>query len=169
MKIKTFGKIFLTAIFSFIAAQSFAAEVIHNDLKIDLKTKKEDSREELKQFDFSKIFQDAEKYYKDAKAWEKIKCEPKSGFICTKHECKKRPSDHSLVLDKKAKTVTRCEGSNCESFDAEFEQTGVFFNIQAKGPVGTLIRVLGDYRYKEIATVGLDAYIANGECLVVKE
>jgi hypothetical protein len=72
-------------------------------------------------------------------------------------------------LDKKKETITRCDGKMCESFGAEFKQTGVFFNIQTEGPIGTLIRVLGDNRYKEITTVGLDAYIANGNCEVVTE
>lgn len=57
----------------------------------------------------------------------------------------------------------------CESFKAQFEQTGVYFNVQTSGPVGTLVRVLGDSRFKEIASVGLDAYIANGNCEVIGE
>jgi hypothetical protein len=162
-------KILVTLAFALIASQVMAKEAIDPDLKIDLNAKKTDTREPIQQLDFNKLFKDTEKYYNDAKAWKKIKCEPKSGFICTKHECKKRDARHVVILDKKAKTITRCEDKNCESFEAEFEQTGVFFNIQSKGPVGTLIRVLGDYRYKEITTVALDAYIANGECTVVSE
>ena len=124
---------------------------------------------EIKTFDFQKIFSEAETYYKSAKAWEKLKCEPKSGFICTKRECPKRDIKAYLILDKKAKTISRCEGEVCESFPAEFKQTGVFFNVQTEGPIGTLVRVLGDSRYKEITTVGLDAYIANGNCEVVQD
>lgn len=160
------NKILITLILSLFAFPSFAKTAIDPDLNIDLKVKKSDDREDIQQFDFGKLFTDAEKYYRDAKAWKKIKCEPKSGFICTKHECKKRDAVYTLILNKEEKTVTRCEGKNCETFEATFEQTGVFFNIQSKGPVGSLIRVLGDYRYKEIATVGLDAYIANGECVL---
>lgn len=163
-------KILLTLIFALTSSQIFAKDALDPDLSIKLTTTKKDDREGLDKFDFDKLFQNAERYYKDAKAWQKIKCEPKSGFICTKHTCDKRPPSHVVILDKKAETVTRCDqANNCESFDAEFEQTGVFFNIQAKGPIGTLIRVLGDYRYKEITTVGLDAYIANGECVVISE
>jgi hypothetical protein len=163
-------KILLTVIFALTSLPVVAKNAIDPDLGIKLNTTKKDDREGLEKFDFDKLFQNAERYYKDAKAWQKIKCEPKSGFICTKHTCDKRAAEYFVILDKKAGTVTRCDKeNNCESFEAEFEQTGVFFNIQAKGPIGTLIRVLGDYRYKEITTVGLDAYIANGECLVVTE
>jgi len=161
MKIRSF--ILAASLFAF-AASAFAKEnPISGNINTDLG--KKDSRENISSLDFNKLFTDAEGYYKAAKAWTKLKCEPKSGFICTKHECKKRDIKATLVLDKKAKTITRCEGNNCESFDAEFEQTGVFYNIQTKGPIGTLIRVLGDSRYKEVTTVALDAYIANGECV----
>ena len=114
--------------------------------------------------DLKKIFDEAERYFSAAKAWEKIKCEPKTGFICTKRECAKRDTKTYLILDKKNKTISRCEGKMCESFPAAFKQTGVFYNVQSEGPSGTLIRILGDSRYKEITTVGLDAYIANGNC-----
>ncbi len=149
----------------------FSASAKSNDpeLNLDTRIKKVDDREDLHKFDFDKLFSDAEKYYKDAKAWKKIKCEPKSGFICTKHECKEREAGGFIILDKENNMVKRCENKVCEEFGARFDQTGVFINIQAEGPVGTLIRVLGDYRYKEIATVALDAYINNGECVVFDE
>jgi hypothetical protein len=163
MKIKS---VLLFVILTFISSQSFAQEGL-TGFEPQLKTKKTDSREEIKPFNFSKLFSDAETQFKAAKAWKKIECKPKSGFLCTKHECVKRDIKATLTLDKTKKLITRCEGKACETFDAEFEQTGVFVNVQTKGPVGTLIRILGDYRYKEITTVGLDAYIANGECLVI--
>ncbi len=166
MKIKS---VFFIAIFVLLTSQVFAKE---NDIEIPvqthLSTEKQDSREELVPFNFQKIFAEAEAYFKAAKAWKKLKCQPKSGFICTKHECKKREIKSYVILDKKAETITRCDKSDCQSFPAEFNQTGVFFNVQTEGPIGTLIRVLGDSRYKEITTVALDAYIANGECKVVE-
>lgn len=162
----------LFVIFTIIANTSFSKSgdaYSHSKEKAvnDLLNKKDHIADtQIKPFDFPKLFSEAETYFNAAKAWEKLKCEPKSGFICTKRECPKRESDAFLILDKKKKLVTRCEKDVCESFKAEFDQTGVFFNIKAKGPIGTLIRILGDSRYKEITTVGLDAYIANGNCEV---
>ena len=168
MKIRSF--ILLASLLTFFASGVFAKENdIKSNLNTDLGSKKKDNREEIAPLDFAKLFSEAEGYFKAAKAWNKIKCEPKTGFICTKHECKKRDIKSTIILDKKAKTVTRCEKENCESFEAEFDQTGVFYNIQTKGPIGTLIRVLGDSRYKEVSTVALDAYVANGECVVVAD
>ncbi len=170
MKIKS---IILCAALILVFSQALAKE---NQIKseteqkiISTVTNQKDSREEIKKFDFQKLFSEAETYFKAAKAWEKLKCEPKNGFICTKHECNKRNTKTFVILDKRAKTITRCEGKNCETFSAKFNQTGVFFNISTEGPIGTLIRILGDSRYKEISTVGLDAYIANGNCEVVIE
>jgi hypothetical protein len=165
MKIKS---IFLLVALALFSTNALAQEgLTGTDTKPKTKKSRAQKDEEIKPFDFSKLFTEAEAHYKAAKAWEKIECKPKSGFICTKHECVKRDIKATIKLDKKEKAITRCEGQVCETFPAEFEQTGVFVNVQTKGPVGTLIRILGDYRYKEITTVGLDAYIANGECLVI--
>ena len=160
--------ILLTAIFSLSFSSSFADEAkISAPLTLKAKKHKTSLEEDvpaLQGTDLNKVFAEAEKYFKAAQDWKKLKCEPKSGFICSKRECPKREVFTHLILDKKTKTITRCEKNICESFPAEFKQTGVFTNVQTVGPVGTLIRVLGDSRYKEITTVGLDAYIANGNC-----
>jgi hypothetical protein len=164
--------VFLFTAFAIIASPALAKE---NEIKTgsvkntELNTVKKDTREDIQPFNFSKLFSEAENYFKAAKAWEVLKCEPKSGFICTKHECVKRNIKATVTLDKKNGTITRCEGKNCETFEAKFNQTGVYINVQTEGPVGTLIRILGDSRYKEITTIGLDAYIANGNCEVVGE
>lgn len=172
--------ILLTAIFSFAAscqlnekkADPIKTTIINPKITTTLNKKHKSSLEEdvpaLQGTDLTKVFAEAEVYFKAARDWQKLKCEPKSGFICTKRECPKREVFTHLILDKKAKTITRCEKKVCESYPAQIRQTGVFTNVQTEGPVGTLIRVLGDNRYKEITTVGLDAYIANGNCEVIK-
>ncbi|MBU6339530.1 MAG: hypothetical protein KGQ36_06155 [Rickettsiales bacterium] len=170
-------RLILAVIFVFTYSQAIAKEFkikAAEEPKLvttinDNPSKENSSIEDLPKIenDMSKIFVKAEEYYKAAKAWNKLKCEPKTGFICTKWECNKRDIKASLVLDKKTNTVTRCEGDICDKFSAEFKQTGVFYNIQSEGPIGTLIRILGDSRYKEISTVGLDAYIVNGNCEVI--
>lgn len=157
-----------------LASNSFAKEKQIKPLleassiesKAESKSNKEINLKDQKilQFDFEKAFLEAEKYFGLAYAWQKLKCTPKTGFICTKRACDKKNIDAFLILDKKKGLISRCEGKFCETTPAKFTQTGVFFNIQSDGPIGTLIRVLGDSRYKEITTIGLDAYIANGEC-----
>ena len=169
-----FMKLFICflSLLSFCVSEGFAKEIdLNNKLKnTELNTKKVDSREKIQEIDFKKLFTDAEIYFNSAKAWKKLKCSPKSGFVCTKHECKKREIKSFLVLDKENKIIKRCEKeNNCERFKAQFEQTGVYFNVQTSGPIGTLIRILGDSRFKEISTVGLDAYIANGNCEVIPQ
>lgn len=174
MKIKLL--ILLTAVFSLTFGNAFAKEnpiKSTSELKIStsLTKKHKSSLEEdvpaIQSTDLNQVFAEAEKYFKAGESWKKLKCEPKSGFLCTKRECPKREVFTHLILDKKSRTISRCEKDVCEKFPAEFRQTGVFTNVQTEGPVGTLIRVLGDSRYKEITTVGLDAYIANGNCEVI--
>ena len=166
MKIKSI--IFFT-IFALISSAIFAKENSSKSatkLKISSTNsdKKDEDKAAIQESDFQKLFAEAESYFKAAKAWQKLKCSPKNGFLCTKKECEKRDIQDFLILDKKEQTFTRCEGKRCEQFPAEFKQVGAFFSIQTEGSVGTLIRILGDSRYKEITTVGLDAYVANGNC-----
>jgi len=156
---------------NFVNAKEFekiASDKKTSNLKLPSTEQSIDTREDLNGVDFKKLFQEAENYFKLAKAWKQLKCEPKSGFICTKHECKRRDIKSTITLDKDKKTVTRCEEEKCEVFEAEFEQTGSFVNVQSKGAIGSIVRILGDSRYKEITTVGLDAYISNGNCNLVE-
>jgi len=171
---KTTKIIFGSSLFLALSLVAFSSFAKVNAIKpsiVEKSLEKKDAIEEtqIQPFDFDKLFVEAEVYFKAAKSWEKLKCQPKTGFLCTKKECIKRDSTTFLILDKKKELITRCEGENCETFAGKFKQTGVFFNIQSEGPIGTLIRILGDSRYKEITTVGLDAYIANGNCEVIVE
>ena len=137
---------------------------LQDAIQIDLSLEKQDKRESLKEIDISQSYADAERYFRLASSWQRLRCEPASGFVCTKHECKKTDTQSYLILDKPSKIIKKCNKEICEEFKGEFTQIGVFVNVQSNGGIGSLIRVLGDNRYKEISTVGLDAYISNGKC-----
>lgn len=123
----------------------------------------------LRTFNFEKVMKEAKAYFEAASSWKKLKCTAKNSFVCTKNACFSKKTQSYAILDRKKGMIHRCEGKVCDNIPAKFNQLGVFVNIQSKGVIGTTIRVLGDNRYKEIATVGLDAYIANGNCEVVIE
>lgn len=123
--------------------------------------------DDIKTFDFERIFKEANQYFEAAKSWKKIKCVPKSAFICTKRECpqiKTIYKDAYLILDKKNDTIAVCRDKVCSYLNAKYDQTGVFVNAWVNAPTGMTVRVLGNSRYKQISMVGLDAYITNGEC-----
>lgn len=126
---------------------------------------------DIKTFDFQKIFARANQYYDAAIKWEKVKCVPHTAFVCTKRECPKLDvkKDSFMIIDKKQKSVALCRDKFCNYFTAEFEQTGVFVNVQIRELMGIYIKILGDSRYKEISMVGLDAYITNGNCAPIEE
>ena len=122
--------------------------------------------EKIKTFNFEKVFAEVDKYFEAAKGWRSLKCIPQSGFICSKRECPKIKLDEPscLILDRKAKTIALCHNKICRYYPATYEQTGVFINVKVEDSVGLYLRILGDSRFKEITMVGLDAYIANGNC-----
>jgi hypothetical protein len=97
----------LFAAFVLLSSQGFSKT---DPIKSSIPEKKDPIEEtKIQPFDFQKLFSEAESYFKIAKAWEKIRCEPKTGFICTKRECNKRDTKAYLILDKTKKTITRCE------------------------------------------------------------
>lgn len=177
MKIKSL--ILLTTISLFFSSQSWSRE---NNIKLNVdKTEvtesisqknielKAEELRKIEQLDLERTFAEAEKYLKAAKNWHKLKCYPKTGFICTKKECPKRTIENVTFLDKKKETVMRCEGENCKTFDAKFKHSGVFYDVEIEGPIKSIIRILGDSRYKEVSIAGLDVYIANGNCELILE
>ena len=125
--------------------------------------------EDVKTFNFQKIFAEADEYYNAAEKWEQIKCTPQSGFVCTKRLCEKLKILDSayMILNKKNKSLALCKYKACRYYPAEFVQSGVFISIRIEDSNGIYVRVLGDSRYKEISMIGLDAYVTNGNCEVM--
>ena len=170
MKIK-----FLTTIFALcLATSSFAATANSKHKQAEPKSPEyyNSTRSiiDVKTFDFDKIFKEADAYFDAAQKWKTVKCIPQTMFVCSKHECPKLKlvDSSAIVVDKDKKTLALCHNKICQYYNAEFEQTGVFINVKVKDVNGVAIRILGDSRFKEIAIVGLDAYITNGECIVLK-
>lgn len=160
-----------------LSSPSFAKTASESSMKIEgaeLKTPKiiADDKKNLKvnpEASLEDTLKEVDAYMTAARKWEKLKCIPKTSFVCTKRECLKRNMSVWLILDKNKGTVSRCEGGKetCYTYEASFVQSGVNINIQGKEPIGSMVKVLGDNRYKEIATIGLDAYVSNGECEVI--
>lgn len=137
------------------------------DLRKQLEEKK---IEEIKTFDFERIFAETEKYFQAAQDWKKLKCTAASAFVCTKRECPKieLAKDSHLILDRKSKVISLCKEKLCRYYPATFRQTGVFVTIRILDSDGIILRVLGDSRFKEISLIGLDSYISNGTCEPIK-
>ncbi|MSP33794.1 MAG: hypothetical protein EXR06_02685 [Rickettsiales bacterium] len=143
-------------------------EAKKSSTKIDSKDAK--NIEDIKTFDFERIFREANDYFIAAQKWKTIKCIPQSMYVCSKHECPKLKllDNAAIVIDKNNKTIALCRNKICQYYDAELNQTGVFVNVKVKGINGILTRILGDSRFKQISVVGLDAYITNGTCEAIE-
>lgn len=124
------------------------------------------SAEDVKTFDFERILRETEKYYQAATNWKRIKCFPKSSFVCTKRECPKIDTpDVYTVIDRNKEILSICRKGACKYFKAEIKQIGVFNTVKIEDSDGIIIKILGDNRYKKITMMGLDAYVSNGECV----
>ena len=86
MKIK-FAIIF-AIILSLLSYSSFAKEnkISTTSPKITASIPKASATSDIPTIEpenLTKVFDQAEKYYKEGQAWKKLKCQPKTGFICT--------------------------------------------------------------------------------------
>ena len=158
-------KIFTICASVILLASNFASANQLQAPKEEVQKQKSKDVDNIRTFDFERILKETQKYFEAASSWKKIKCTPKSVFVCTKRECPKIKGDNTYtVIDKKNKAISICRSGNCKLFRAEINHVGVFHNVKVKDSDGVIIRILGDNRYKEITMLGLDAYISNGEC-----
>ena len=133
--------------------------------KEEIQKQKSKNIENIKTFDFERILKETQKYFEAANSWKKLKCIPKSGFVCTKRECPKIEGNNTYtIVDKEEEVISICRNGHCKYFKAEIKQAGVFHTIKIEDSDGIIVRILGNNRYKEITMLGLDAYISNGEC-----
>lgn len=147
----------------------FLSLIVLSENSMAAKKNKTENVKDVKTFDFDRIFRETEEYFNAAENWKRIKCTPKSTFVCTKRECPQiKVTDAYIIIDRSKKTISLCKSKICKFFKATINQTGVFTVVKVKDSDGVLIKILGDSRYKEINTIGLDAYISNGECEEVK-
>lgn len=106
-----------------------------------------------------------EDWESDLYSWQKLKCTPTTKVFCDRTSCEKDSPSVWVELDRRAKTFSRCDVKGCDTYKGNFETAGVFTNIQGVTPMGTMIKVLGDRKYIEVATIGLSSLISNGTCV----
>lgn len=105
-----------------------------------------------------------EDWNSDPYSWQKLKCTPVSKVFCDRTSCEQDKPTVWIVLDRKAQTFSRCDVKGCDVYQGKFESDGAFTNIQGQSPIGTMIKVLGDKKYIEIATINLGSFISSGIC-----
>jgi hypothetical protein len=101
---------------------------------------------------------------KTVDAWQKLQCTPKTRLDCDGTNCTKSQPVVYLILDRPNKTFSRCDTKGCDSYDAIFNSSGIYTNIQPRNPSGMMIKVLGNREYIEMATIGLSTVFQNGSC-----
>lgn len=110
----------------------------------------------------------AEDWSSDPYSWQKLKCSPTSKVFCDRTSCTSDTPSVWVILDRRAKTFSRCDTKGCDTYDGQFESAGAFTNIQSKNPMGEMIKVLGDRKYIEIATLNLGLFISSGVCTEIQ-
>src|SRR5436190_1129089 len=65
---------------------------------------------------------------------EELKCEIREKFVCQAGAaCKASPVGVWNVVDTAKRTYARCDTRGCDSYEAQFSQSGAFINIDVPG------------------------------------
>lgn len=108
-----------------------------------------------------------EDWASDPYSWQKLKCSPITKISCDRTSCEPDNPSVWVVLDRQKREFSRCDVKGCDTYKADFNSSGAFTNIQGKAPMGTMIKVLGDKKYIEIATIGLSSLVSSGSCTAI--
>lgn len=105
-----------------------------------------------------------EDWESDPYSWQRLKCVPDTKTACDRTSCSADTANVWVELDRRASTYARCDSKGCDTYSADFNSAGAFTNIHPKSPNGTMVKVLGDRKYIEIATIGLTSLVSEGSC-----
>jgi hypothetical protein len=99
-----------------------------------------------------------------------IVCIPEKKSVCTQESCSAiAPQTFSLIQKVNGLTqISRCDKSGCDTYPANFSESGVNWNFQTKEPKGLLLKINfieDNLSFVEIATQMLDVYMSYGKCL----
>ncbi|MDO8581173.1 MAG: hypothetical protein Q7S13_06810 [Candidatus Omnitrophota bacterium] len=102
-------------------------------------------------------------------------CFPAKKLLCNSSGCETvEPKIFNLITADSANpalipSLSRCDSKGCDQYDARFEPSGLFVNVQPLNPNGMMFKAsLSDLKYVEVVTIGLDTHISYGYCSSIK-
>ncbi len=96
-----------------------------------------------------------------------IRCDFQSKMSCRADSCQFLEITTYSVIDPAESTYARCDSNGCDTYPAEFVESGAFMNITVPGRSLMGKMSLPNAKVVEIATLGLDVLLSYGTCAVV--
>jgi hypothetical protein len=95
-----------------------------------------------------------------------VRCDFSEKYRCFAGGCTPANLSVFIRLDHEAGTYERCDTRGCDSYTATYNRSGEFVNV-ALPERGVLAKLsLGDGKFLEVATLGLDTLAGFGTCAV---
>jgi len=101
-------------------------------------------------------------------------CFPTKKFLCTSDNCatEEKPSVFILIGSSiNGPTMSRCDRTGCDTYDAVMEKGGEYINAQTKDPRGLIFKMSfsnnalnSQNEFVEVATLGLSTQVSYGYC-----
>lgn len=99
-------------------------------------------------------------------------CFPAKKLLCNSGACEiAEPNIFNLISGSSVSpsqhpTFSRCDSKGCDVYDSRFESPGEYVNVQPLDPKGMMFKMsLGDSKYLEVVTLGLDTLVSWGYCV----
>lgn len=147
--------------FLFNKALNKVTELQNSNLDIQQVEETEVNEEEISGAEFSAQM---DRDFQDAGTWQKLRCTPTARLTCNGTQCAPAEPVVYLNLNKQTGFYSRCDSKSCDDYQADFNVSGMYTNIQAKYPMGNIIKVLGNREYIEVVTIGLSSSFSSGIC-----
>ncbi len=91
-------------------------------------------------------------------------CVPEQSEYCDGEQCRAVKPAIFLEVDETNKRYSRCDRNPCDTYDATFEQSGIYTVIRPAPPKHGEIKMSNDGSYVETNALGLSIYINRGRC-----
>jgi|688.fasta_scaffold1269644_1 hypothetical protein len=91
-------------------------------------------------------------------------CKTQTMTACDDGVCQQVQSPNQSWIDLDSNTLKRCDNKGCDTYKSSVERSGEFINVSI-GNKGYLLKVDGQGKFVEVATIMLKTIIKTGRCL----
>jgi len=91
-------------------------------------------------------------------------CKTQTMTSCDEGLCQRVQSPNQSWIELDSNTLKRCDHKGCDTYKSSVERSGEFINVSI-GNKGYLLKVDGQGKFVEVATIMLNTIIKTGRCL----
>ena len=99
----------------------------------------------------------------NAKSQTLMTCVTQTMSFCEGGQCRQIQNPNKSWVDLEPDKMKRCDNKGCDTHAIDTARSGEYLNISI-GNKGYLLKIDGNGRFVEVATLGLTTIVKNGKC-----